>query len=321
MDIRPLTIADITPWAELLAAAFGRQPCEMARLCRWMYAGQPVLAWGAWDGLRLAAQYCSLDRSLHLPGAPAPIRVGQCANMAVHPDYRGRGLVKQLARPVYEALAGRGGIAGVGFSNAAGVQVDRHSKSYGYHVVGQMVPALIGLTGGTDDSSVEPLDLQDTWPEEDWHPAAFHQNTLIHFGNTPEAIRHRFALHPFRRYRFGVWRENRQVRGIVIDSPLRLAGLPVTKLLAAYSDDLPGLMERWSAAVRRTKVWLVHLLASPASPLRQAVSRLARWNTAMHWLTPISHSPCYLTVKPLCPNTARDLLDFDQWDCMGGDVL
>ncbi|MEZ4642293.1 MAG: hypothetical protein R3E31_06070 [Chloroflexota bacterium] len=43
--------------------------------------------------------------------------------MAVRPDYRGRGLlIKQVSQPVYAALAALGGVAGVGFSNAAGVR-------------------------------------------------------------------------------------------------------------------------------------------------------------------------------------------------------
>jgi len=38
-------------------------------------------------------------------------------------------------------------------------------------------------------------------------------------------------------------------------------------------------------------------------------------------LQPISRSPYYLTVKPLCDDTPAALFDFAAWDCMGGDIL
>src|SRR5690349_13675851 len=138
MNIMPLSPEHHPACADLLAASFGRTSAEMSQLLRYLYAGYSVIAWGAWDGDRLVAQYSCLLTSLNVPGMDVPMLVGMSVNMAVHPDYQGRGLIKQIAQPVYQAVGEQGGMAGVGFSNAAGVKVDRRSKGYGYQVIGQM---------------------------------------------------------------------------------------------------------------------------------------------------------------------------------------
>src|SRR5688572_13913071 len=105
MRIALLTLDDIHPWAKLLAASFGRQTDEMEQLLTYFYAGHSLIAYGAWDGKRLAAQYCCPMMSLHVPGIASSLQAGMSVNMTTHPDYRGRGLIKQLATPTYEAVA------------------------------------------------------------------------------------------------------------------------------------------------------------------------------------------------------------------------
>src|SRR5690606_20213096 len=101
MDVIPLTPGHCHPWADLLAVSFARTPAEMAQLLAWLQAGPGLIAYGAWDGERLAAQYSCRLTALHLPGHDASAAVGLSINMAVHPQYRGRGLIKQVAAPVY----------------------------------------------------------------------------------------------------------------------------------------------------------------------------------------------------------------------------
>lgn len=311
MLITPLTSNHLEPWARLLSVAFDQPLADMLTLWDWLHAGREVLTWGAWDGPRLIAQYSSLLTPLRLPGQPALVRVGVCANMAVHPDYRGRGLVKRLAQPIYDALREHETLAGVGFSNAAGVQVDKHSRGYGYRVVGQLTHTLVWLKS----SRAEPVDLTTAWPTEAWCYAPITDNQ-IHFGATPASVRQRFAAHPFRHYRFGVWKQAGKICGVVIDRPVKRAGLSGASLLAAYADDLPELLARWAAALRNTGVRFVSGLTSPTAPLRAALSTIG---CAFTW--PFSQSPYYLTVKPLCPKTAAPLLEFARWDCVGGDIL
>ena len=100
MDIRPLTLENCSAWSDLLAVAFARQPAQMAALLHHFYGKRQLVAWGAWDRERLVAQYSCLLTQIYIPTMAAPQIVGMSINMAVHPDYRRRGLIKHVAQPV-----------------------------------------------------------------------------------------------------------------------------------------------------------------------------------------------------------------------------
>ncbi|MEO8611579.1 MAG: GNAT family N-acetyltransferase [Chloroflexota bacterium] len=312
MDFAPLTPADCNAWADLLAVSFDRTPAEMQGLLGWLLQGWPLLAWGAWDGDRLAAQYSCRLMDICVPGCDEPIKVGMSISMAVHPDYCGQGLIKQVARPVYEAIAEQGGIAGVGFSNAEGVKVDLKSKSYGYHVVGKLTSTLVWLS---QRRGTPPLNLTDEWPET-LHDVAANVDSFIRFTPKATQIHHRFAQHPFRRYAFGVWNEDDCTRGVVIYRPIQYGRIRGAALLAAYGDDLPELLRRWSAALQNEGMGFVHVLTSPQAALRTALPEMGRM---IH--LPYSRTPYYLTAKSLDASRAQALFDFNRWDCMGGDIL
>ncbi|HEX2908591.1 MAG TPA: GNAT family N-acetyltransferase, partial [Phototrophicaceae bacterium] len=215
MELAPLTLEDAPAWAELLATAFDRSPADMRQLLGWLHQGRELVAWGAWDADRLVAQYACLLTHLYLPHSQTIVEAGMSLNMAVHPDYRGRGLIKQVSKPVYEAVQARGGLAGVGFSNANGVKVDRHSQSYGYQVCGQLQPALAWIPPRRSRATLE---LTDTLPPSFHCPTAT-LNGLASFVNTDQFIYHRYAQHPFRRYCFGLWREGENINGLIVYRP------------------------------------------------------------------------------------------------------
>lgn len=312
MDFAPLTYDHCSQWASLLADSFERSPDEMAGLLGWLHAGYPLVAWGAWDGERLAAQYSCRLAEVILPGCDTPHQVGMSVNMAVHPDYRGQGLIKHLSQPVYETVRAGGGIAGVGFSNAAGVQVDLRSKSYGYHVVGKLVSTLVWLSARVDEP---PLTLTDTWPSEPF--ATFTpENARIHFAATPGHLRHRFAAHPFRRYQFGVWSESGETRGVVVYRPAKWGMFRGAALLAAYGDDVVGLLRRWSVSLAAEKLHFAHVLTTTHSEIRDALRVVGRVLDV-----PYTRTPYYLTAKSLGEVTPDSVFEFQQWDCVGGDVL
>lgn len=141
--------------------------------------------------------------------------------MAVDPAYRGRALIKQASQPVYEAVSACGGIAGVGFSNKQGVKVDLKSKSYGYQVVGQLEPVIVWLKS----QKRAGLTLTDQWPSLPFFSDLPPSPNPIKFEVMPSILAHRFASHPFRKYRFGVWGENGQIRGSVVYRLVTMAGL------------------------------------------------------------------------------------------------
>ncbi len=312
MDYRTLTLDDRVEWSRLLAISFDRTPDQMDQLLAWFHAGFELVTWGAWDGDRLVAQYnCRLLR-LRVPGLAEPALAGMGLNMAVDPAYRGRGLLDTVAGPVHERITARGCIAGVGFSSEGGLEVTRKSSSYAYHVLGPMTSSVVLLTGRHDPRM---MTLGESWPAGELIVPPG-DPLFVGYAATPGSIRHRFAEHPFRRYRFGTWRDGEVIRGLVVYRPVRLRGIPGVALLAAYGDDLPTLLSSWAGAIRRQGVRIVHLVTSPASPLRDAVCTIGITRTA-----PVTRHPYHLIARALRPDCPPVLHELDRWDCAGGDIL
>jgi hypothetical protein len=312
VEYRSLTLDDRAAWGRLLASSFSRTPEQMEQLLLWFHRGFELVTWGAWDGDRLVAQYNCRLLQLHVPGLPEPALAGMGLNMAVDAAYRGRGLLETVAGPVHEMITERGCIAGVGFSSAGGLAVTRRSSSYAYQVLGPMTSTVVVLS---HRRYPEPLALGESWPDGPIHlPSG--DGRFVSYAVTPSSVRHRFAEHPFRRYFFGAWRDTEEIRGLVVYRPVRLRGVRGVALLAAYGEDLPGLLARWAGAVRRTGVPVVHVVASPASPLRDALRAAGSRVTV-----PFSRSPYHLIARALRDDTPRVLFELDRWDCIGGDIL
>jgi len=247
-----------------------------------------------------------LLRPLVTPDAVYP--VGMSMNMAVHPDHRGRGLIKLVSAPVYDAVKAVGGVMGLGFSNAVGVKVDRHSKGYGYQVIGQMRPSFHLLGGHPTDG----LTLHDHFPTAplciDAHPP-----TGWHFAKTEAYLRTRYGAHPFRRYQYGVWQKAGQVLGVVVYRRASLLGMPTAAVLEVVGGDSAGLIARWSATMRGRGVWVAHLLSTPSAAVRRTFGAT---------LAPVvARTPSYLTIKPLSDGLPTAAWSLATWDFVGGDVL
>lgn len=324
ITIAPLSINDLPDWSAMLAESFRKPVAQMQRQLCWLHqaptTGQdicsPVVAYGSWEDTRLVGQYSCLLRSLHIPNQPDLVMVGMSLNMAVHPDFRGRGLIKQMAAPVYERLQSFGAVAGVGFSNASGVKVDRHSKGYGYSVVGQMMPTLYWLPPPFKGkpSSVRLTDHLTGGFSDD----IFQSASGIGFMQNVDWLCHRYDAHPSRRYQYGIWNDaDGNTRGIVVYRAVRMAGVAGVSLLAAYAspDNLHDLLSEWTRKIRQSGGRFIHVLTSAGSSLGAALKGIG---IAMR--VPYSRSPSYLTVKPLT-DSANTLLDFAAWDCDGGDIL
>jgi hypothetical protein len=304
MEIQRLSLADKSAWAELLATCFQRRREETQNLLHWLHQFHPPVAWGIWEDEKLVAQYTALLRPLMLNGEC--VQVGMSVNMAVHPDYRGRGYVKQMAEPVYNEIRDCGGHFGIGFSNAAGVQVDKHSQSYGYQVIGQMSPVL----GLVRPQKALPLDLSTAFPfvcdEETLHAPT------LSFPKSPAHLCRRYAEHPFRQYHFA----SADDLGVAVYRPIRMMGMSAVALLDAWSHDIPELLHRFVGTLWQKGVRLIHTLTSPQSYLHDFLAQHCR---LVH--LPYARTPYYLTLKPLCGDVPRPMRDFRQWNLVGGDVL
>ena len=312
MEFRPLELSDRLEWARLLAVCFDRTPEQMESLLAWFHAGFPLVTMGAWDGDALVAQYNCRLLELRLPGVADPVPAGMGLNMAVDPAYRGRGLLDSVATPVHELIAERGCVAGVGFSSVGGLAVTRASRSYAYEVLGPMASTAVAVARHRYPA---PLVLTDTWPAG---PIALGagDDRFVRYAVTPDTLRHRFADHPFRRYAYATREHDGVVNGLVVYRRTTLRGIPAASLLAAYGDDLPDLLARWAAALRGSGLHLVHLVTSPASPLRGAAAAIGP-----RIGVPFSRNPYHLITRALQPDTAPILFDLDRWDCSGGDIL
>jgi GNAT superfamily N-acetyltransferase len=312
MEFRPLELSDRVSWASLLAVCFDRSPEQMEALLAWFHAGFQLVTMGAWDGEDLVAQYNCRLLELRVPGVSDPVPAGMGLNMAVHPEYRGRGLLDRVATPVHEIIAARGCVAGVGFSSVGGLAVTRASRSYAYEVLGPMVSIAVAVARRRYP---EPLRLSDAWPPgsialPEGDPG------FVRYAVTPDSLRHRFAEHPFRRYSYAVRAHDGIVDGLVVYRRTTLRGVPAASLLAAYGDELPDLLARWAPALRASGLHLVHLVTSPASPMRAASAAMGP-----RVVVPFSRSPYHLITRSLQPDTPPILFDIGRWDCTGGDIL
>ena len=317
LDYRPLTPADRTEWARLLAVSFGRSQSQMEQLLDWFHAGFELVTMGAWAGERLVAQYNCRLLELRVPGWSGPFPAGMGLNMAVDPDWRGRGLLRTVATPVHEEIIRRGRVAGVGFSSVGGLAVTKASDSYGYQVLGPMTSTVALITSRGRRGSADVLELSSAWPPGRFDPT-WPDDDLIRYAVTPASLRHRFADHPFRRYVIGVWRDGQVIRGMTIHRPVRLRGIPSLGLLAAHAvpSDLDALLRRWADAVVRRRPVVVHLVTSPSSSLRAAVRGLGPSTTV-----PVSRERYHLIARGLREDAPAALFDLDRWDATGGDIL
>ncbi len=312
MDVRPLTLEDRVPWAGLLAVCFDRSPEQMESLLTWFHSGFRLVTMGAWDERRLVAQYTCRLLELRVPGMDGPVPAGMGLDMAVDPAYRGRGLLDLVAGPVHDAIAERGCVAGVGFSSAGGLAATRASRSYAYEVLGPMASFVVPIARRRYPPA---LPLLDAWPDDPLSLRAV-DDGLVRYDVTPESLRHRFARHPFRRYAFSVSRLDGAITGLIVYRRVSLRGIPAASLLAAYGDDLPALLGGWAAALRSQGLHVVHLTASPASRVRNAVGAIGPVARA-----PVSRHPYHLIARGLQPDTPPVLFDLRRWDCAGGDIL
>jgi len=308
MDLRPLTLADITQWGHLIGICFDQLSINMEALIHWLtYLGH-LEAYGLWDNDTLIAQYACLLRTIYCDDTP--ISAGMSINMAVHPDYRGMGLIKQVSQPVYDSLKDKHAILGMGFSNAQGVKVDKYSQGYGYQVVGQMQPIVIV----SKSFKRSLLILSNDFPQSQSLMSNHQRKT--HFHKDLTYFKQRYANHPFRQYHYGIWQENDQIIGIVVYKKVRLWGVPSVALLDVYSNHIEELLMRWSTTLRQNNIFFCHTLVTPQSAIKSILQK--------HWRVlhaPYSRTPYYLTIKPLSDQMKPSLLDFCEWELIGGDVL
>lgn len=310
MEFAPLTQEYHKQWAELLAICFERSPEDMLALLEWLQKMGHVVGWGAWDGSKLVAQYTSLLRQLCQNDVT--FLAGMSINMAVHPDYRGRGLIKHVSAPVYEEIERCKALFGFGFSNAEGVKVDKRSKGYGYQVLGRLQSYLTVLPKIDADA----VHLSDILPSNKVYLSDDVDNEKLHFKKSLNTFRVRYGEHPFRDYRYGVAYDNGNSEGIVVYRDTVHFGIHGVSLMDAYGNNLPDLLRRWGSTLKRHGYHFIHTLATPQSTISRSLTQASQT-----LIIPYSRNPHYLTLRPINPSLSDEVNNFEAWDFIGGDIL
>src|SRR5688572_23553114 len=112
MQLHALTLANRAVRPAHVAHCIELHLTATSMLLDWLYRLFQPFAYGVWEDERLVAQYTALKRPLAYQGDL--LSVGMSVNMAVHPDYRGRGYIKKMSAPVYDALKAEGVCFGLG---------------------------------------------------------------------------------------------------------------------------------------------------------------------------------------------------------------
>jgi GNAT superfamily N-acetyltransferase len=134
-----LTKEDIPELARLLEETIGVQTRNKQTLLEWKYfhpfLEKRTISYSAKTSEgKIVSHYCNL--LLKLQHNKTTIYATLCTDMATQKDHRGKGLISQLSKRVYEEVEKQGYLLSLGYSNKDGVKVDRNAKGYKYQIVG-----------------------------------------------------------------------------------------------------------------------------------------------------------------------------------------
>lgn len=281
-----------------------RNPDKLA-LIRWKYfdeihAGGTVMSL-AMAGGRAVSQYANAPITLSDDARPFPAMV--CADMATAPGYRGRGLISKLARDVYSRVVQSDAVLSVGYSNEAGVQVDRSAKGYGYHVVGRFArylrPLLFALS--------TPYRLE---PVKDFAAVCTYGEGLRIY-KSPAYLTWRYLRKPHADYR--VFRVSRggATEGYAVLRAAR-GRCHLVELTTSPEPDVLRAVQNTALSWGR-RALLVYVLDNDY------------WRESLRGFVRVPSNPrlenYYLTVKPHCDPMPNDWESPARWRLMGGDIV
>ena len=140
--IIPYRARYFTGLVQLLDQAFTIQNDEKDALVKWkffspLFHKKTVSYVAVSEKDEVVAQYTNIPVTVRRKAVTYAASL--CVDMATHVDHRRRGLISLLSAKVYKKIQQQGTQFSIGFSNAAGVMVDKHAKEYGYQVVGTFV--------------------------------------------------------------------------------------------------------------------------------------------------------------------------------------
>lgn len=182
----PLSKKYLRSFENLIKISFPLQSTNVRKLVEWKFL--------TCHAHRKAVSYVAVSQSGQVVSqySNIPITISQeknlykgmvCADMATLSDHRGQGLISNLSKRVYEKVSKNSDIS-IGSSNALGVQVDRNSSAYGYHIIGEFTQ-YIKFIFRPKDSVVTLVKIsdfdQDFIPQSDLHFQIYKNYEYLHW--------------------------------------------------------------------------------------------------------------------------------------------
>ncbi len=300
----------------LLDAVFSIQNSDKEALVTWKYYHpffkNSIFQYGAItdDGEeQIVSHYANIP--LEIVHKDKIYKGAACVDMATHPLHRGKGLISTLSKLVYTDIARENIDVSIGFSNEAGVLVDKHSKNYGYHIIGKFQSYYSILT--KRKSTICELQRVASFEEE--MPL---KNEYFSVHKTVEYLTWRYKDNPNNGYMFYKVLINGRFYGYVVlkNSNIR------THVIDIISDNSSvDTMKNIITAINN--IALEHKKRFTTLCVLDNKFWHGVFNKTLSFKKNSKKNTFYLTVKLHNPRIGDNtsILDKDSWLCFVGDIL
>ncbi len=306
----PAHLASLT---RLLDRSFGISNPAKEDLIRWKffdsYHHDGTINYVALDEAgNVVSQYANFP--VQLTGGCHLLRAMICADMATAPEFRGRGLISQLSRRVYDEVATCADVS-IGFSNDEGVKVDQNANGYGYRIVGRFSRYLKPLLWKTvTPFQLSPVDRFDVLPCQ--------KSPLFTIHKSREYLDWRYGRKPNNDYQIYLLTQHGQFMGYVIlrDSGQRCYVYDVianTHDTAVFKQILAAMHNAILERGKRLAVYYVLANSFWRQVLTDCVLLPERFGRCNYYLTVKIHNET-LAIQDR-------LMQAENWRLMLGDIL
>jgi hypothetical protein len=275
-----------------------------------MPSKRPIITWMATvpNGEPISHYaYLPLDIAAGKERIPASL----CTAMATHPKHRGRSLISRLSETSFQDAEAQSSEICIGFSNQAGLRVDKGSVGYGYRIIGSFA-TFACLTGKAIVSVLylEPLKAKESFKKIS--PSAH----ALSIEKNPAYLEWRYRHHPEKAYRcFRLMKER------------RLVGYAVLRFREHRTEIMDIVLHDEHAMVEALNACAAHAKKQGSRMVTVSVLKNPFWKQSLskagfHELP--KRARYHLTLK-MTKHTPRDfkriLTKASAWRLMGGDIL
>lgn len=207
--IRRMQKRHTKPVTVFLAAVFKTKP----GFWKWklaMSSKRPAIAWMATTPKgELVSHYAYLP--LDVAAGKERMPASLCTAMATHPEHRGRSLISRLSQAAFQDAEKQGSEICIGFSNQAGLRVDKNSSGYGYAIIGSFA-TFATFPGKTDETTIR---LEALRAKEPFKKIPFSAQ-ILGIAKNPSFLHWRYRRYPKKIYRCFRLMDKKRLIGYVI---------------------------------------------------------------------------------------------------------